>query len=256
MFKLELSVADLAACDEILCLADTKLVLGGWHMITIANGRAIGDWNAICGMMQAHYGHARALYGYLSKFGLTRADAEWNRAADEIRSSDLLDKPPASWADLILSTYLVERAMATLLTAYAQDRAEPQLAGIAAKIGAETEFHFSYLQGWLKVLASSRPQELEQSAAARWGQMLQWWGPDAAEDALFSAGRRVVSRRQLRAQFLNDARNDAAACGFSLDLSTPAIAHWQPQSMRASREGLPASLFELIHFKHTELAMP
>lgn len=256
MIRTDLSTADQARYDEILCLADTKLVLAGWHMITLPNGRAIGDWNAICGMMQAHYGHARALYAYLSKHGLTRADAEWNRSAKEIRSSELLDKPPESWTDLILSTYLVEHAAASLLTVYEKDTEDQQLAGLAAKIGNETRFHFSYLEGWLKVLAQSRREELERYAIPRLAQMLQWWGPEGVADSPFAMGQRAVSRQAMRADFLDRTRSGAAACGFSLDGAAPSIPYWDPTTMRASREGLPPSLFELIRFKNTELAMP
>ena len=247
--------ADQARYDEILCIADTKLVLAGWHMITIPNGRAIADWNAICGMMQAHYGHARALYAYLARYGLTRADAEWNRSAMEIRSADILDKPPSSWTDLIVSTHLVERAVSTLICAYQED-ADDQLARLAGKIRAETEFHFSYLKGWLKVLASSRREELERLATSRTGAMLQWWGPDGSQDTPHALGQRQLTRKQMRSAFLGDARADAVACGFTLREESAPAANWHQPTMRVSREGLPPRLFEQIRFKNTELAMP
>lgn len=255
MSNIQLSPADQARYDEVLCIADTKLVMAGWHVVTIPNGRAIADWTAICGMLQAHYGHARALYGYLSKFGLTRAEAEWDRSAMQIRSADLLDKAPTSWCDLIVSTYMVERALATTISAYEKD-ADPQVAGLAAKIGVETQFHFSYLKGWLKVLATSQRQELERLAAQRLTLMLQWWGPEGSDDAPFAHGQRAVTRSQLRAAFLNDVQSDAANYGFSLRLDAPSMTNWNPQSMRVSRDGLPPRLFEQIRFKNTELAMP
>jgi 1,2-phenylacetyl-CoA epoxidase catalytic subunit len=255
MGNVQLSPAEQARYDEILCIADTKLVLAGWHMITIPNGRAIADWNAICGMLQAHYGHARALYGTLSKYGLTRAEAEWDRSAMQIRSADLLDKPPASWCDLIVSTYMVERAAAGLVSVYEKD-ADAEFAGLAAKISSETQFHFSYLKGWLKVLADSQREELERLAALRVKAMLQWWGPEDGEDAPFAHGQRPLTRDQLRAAFLRDVQSDAATCGFSLRPDAPVVGSWSQRSMRVSREGLPAGLFEMIRFKHIELAMP
>ncbi len=256
MSKVQLSPADQARYDEILCIADTKLVLAGWHMITIPNGRAIADWNAICGMLQSHYGHARALYSTLSKYGLTRAEAEWDRSAAQIRSADLLDKPPASWCDLIVSTYMIERAVASMISAYESD-ADAQFAGLAAKINAETQFHFSYLKGWMKVLATSQHEELERLATLRVNAMLQWWGPQGGEDAPFAHGQRPLTRDQLRSEFLSDAQRDAGACGFTLRAdSLPSIASWNQQTMRVSREGLPPRLFEQIRFKNTELAMP
>jgi len=255
MANIQLSPAEQARYDEILCIADTKLVLAGWHMITLPNGRAIADWNAVCGMLQSHYGHARALYGALSKFGLTRAEAEWNRSAMQIRSADLLDRPPASWCDLIVSTYMVERAIATMVSAYEKD-ADAAFAGLAEKISAETQFHFSYLKGWMKVLATSQREELERLAALRTKAMLQWWGPEEGEDAPFAHGQRPLTRMQLRAAFLSDVQREAAACGFSVRPDAPSIGSWNQQTMRVSRDGLPPRLFEQIRFKNIELAMP
>lgn len=256
MSQVQLSPAEQARYDEILCIADTKLVLAGWQVVTVPNGRAIADWTAISGMLQNHYGHARALYGNLSKFGLTRAQAEWDRSATQIRSADLLDKAPVSWCDMIVSTYLVERAVATLVGAYGKD-ADAQFAGLAAKIGTETQFHFNYLKGWLQVLATSQREELERLAAQRVALMLQWWGPQGAEDAPFAHGHRPLTREQLRAAFLSEAQREAAACGFTLRVQAPTVAaSWNPQTMRVSREGLPPRLFEQIRFKNTELALP
>lgn len=255
MTQVQLSPADKATYDEILCIADTKLVLAGWLMIAIPNGRALADWNAMCGILQDHYGHARALYSFLSKYGLTRAEAEWNRSAMEIRSADLLDTPPSSWCDLIVSTYLVERAVASMVSAYERDT-DVGLAGLAAKIGVETGFHFSYLKGWMKVLATSQRGELERLFALRLPTMLQWWGPNGCEDAPFAQDRRALTREQVRSKFLEDAQADTAACGFSLQADPPAFSYWSPTTMRVSRTGLPSKLFEQIRFKNTELAMP
>lgn len=183
--KLEFQTpTDQAVFDEILCIADAKLVLAGWYMITVPNGRAIADWSAICGMMQDHYGHARALYGYLERFGLTREQAEWSRTPTNIRSPEVLDSPPRSWADLIATCYLVEKALDTLLGAYDQAQADPKLAGIVRRIGREVSFHFNYLEGWLKVVASTHPADLVSALQRRLEDVLKWWGPSGAVDLL------------------------------------------------------------------------
>lgn len=260
MKKQPLAIEDQAWYDEILCIADTKQVLAGWYMITLPNGRSIADWNAICGMMQDHYGHARALYGSLKDYGLTREDAEYNRGAKEIRSPEMLDTPPESWLDLIVASYLAERAIDTLLSAYEQDprKGEPAsaFAPLARKIGRETQFHLRYFSGWLKVLAVKQTPDLERIFLLRLERMLRWWGPHGMEDFLHTSGQRPMSRDQLREKYLAVIERELSGMGIRCNLPSQSIEGWRPRDMRATPHGLPEKLFELMRFKYTELAMP
>lgn len=256
MTKQVLSPAEQALYDEMYCIADAKLVLAGWYMITIPNGRAIADWNAICGMMQDHYGHARALYGYLGGFGLTREEAEWTRTAKQIRSPELLDAPPESWLDLIVASYVTEQAIDTLLGAYGGNQGVPELAALAQKIGRESEFHFNYFRGWLRVLAPGVTPELERRLSERMGQMLRWWGPDEADDSVCSGGWRSMSRSQLKDAFVASVKREVESIGIRCEVQAPDGKSWKATTMRAVEDGIPEKLFELVRFKHIELAMP
>lgn len=240
--------------DEIMCIADTKMVLAGWYMIAIPNGRAIADWASTCGMMQDHYGHARALFTYLGRYGLTREEAEWTRSADEIRGPAILDAPPASWTDFIVSSFLVEQALATLLSAHKQNETDPEFAGLASKIVKESLFHLSYLKGWLTVLESSQNEALLAAISKRLPAILEWWGPADAADPLADSRLRPAKRQALRMSFLDEV-------GKVLPIALQATGEqsgkdWDPETMRTGAPGIPASLFEIIRFKNIELAMP
>src|SRR2546423_14823345 len=105
-------------------------------------------------MLQDHSGHARALYQYLGRYGLTREEAEWARGPAEIRPARLLDRPPRSWTDFVVTMLCAEHLLSTVLGGYRDNQQDRALAGLARKMEREARFHLSYASGWLKVVAS------------------------------------------------------------------------------------------------------
>ena len=56
--------------NDLLAIADTRLVLGNWYAECVMNGRSLPDFAAILGMCTSNYGHTRAIYQYLAAHGL------------------------------------------------------------------------------------------------------------------------------------------------------------------------------------------
>lgn len=242
--------------DELLCVADSKFILGSWYFVALPNGRSVSDWTALCAMLQTHYGHARALYRYFSRFGFSREEAEWRREPNSIRSLKLLDRPPESWEDFVLATYLVEQAVKVRLDAIAAADCEHTLSRLIAKISKETRFHLAYAEGWLKALSSSPTPALEESIVRRYPEILDWWGAPGGTDPLFEAGRRSLSDEELLRQY----RDELAKTFFELKLRLPnepvRSADWRLDIRRSGPAGIPDKLFELIRFRNPELAVP
>ena len=94
--------------NDLLAIADTKLVLGNWYAECTMNGRSLPDFAAILGMCTANYGHTRAIYQYLAAHGHDYDYLERGRGPEDICSSNLLDEAPAGWEDFIVSTWLAE----------------------------------------------------------------------------------------------------------------------------------------------------
>ena len=46
--------------NDLLALADTKLVLGNWYAECVMNGRSLPDFAAILGMCTSNYGHTES----------------------------------------------------------------------------------------------------------------------------------------------------------------------------------------------------
>lgn len=238
--------------DELYCIADAKLVLAGWYMLVLRNGRSIADFTSICAMMQGQYGHARAIYQHLGAFGVTREEVEWTRGAKDIRSPKMLDRPPQSWSDFIATVFMAEQAISTQLSAYKSIETDRTLARLAAKVLKESRFHLSYSIGWIKALRKNPASTIDDDAARRLVEAVDWWGGADQPDVLFSNGYRDTEDSELRSRFLE-------AVGEIFDvpgaLAAPAKS-WQRSVRRNGNPGIPETLFEHIRFKNIELALP
>jgi 1,2-phenylacetyl-CoA epoxidase catalytic subunit len=240
--------------DELLCVADTKLVMGNWLAETVMNGRALPDFAAMLGMCTTSYGQTRALYQFLAPGQDAYGHLERGRDRHEIHSMNLLDAPPQNWADLVLTIWLAERATWTMMSGFLS-HPDRRVAALARKIGEESYFHLKYATGWFAVLADEigARGSLEEAFAERLPLALDWFGPGDAEDALHLAGERAATPEELRDSFLVDVTEEIKACGIvaTADVGRP-VEEWRPVARR--RGPLSESLFEVIRFKDPGLA--
>jgi 1,2-phenylacetyl-CoA epoxidase catalytic subunit len=235
--------------DELLAIADTKLVLGNWYAVCIMNGRSLPDFAALTAMTGVTYGHTRALYQYLVNFGTDYATLERGRGPGDIRSMNLLDVAPKGWEDFLAATWLAEQAAWAMLSGFlhSPDRV---LAGLVEKIGQEVYFHFKYLAGWIRVVAESESARAAFVAAfaARYPVALQWFGAGGA-DALHAAGLRDLPVDKLRRAFAAEAAKIADVVHQPVELpdAAPTAAGWRADARRAGV--LPPRLYEVVRFK-------
>lgn len=247
--------------DELLCVADTKLVMGNWLAETVMNGRSLPDFAAMLGMCTTSYGQARALYQFISDGGEAYTVLERGRRRDQIRSMNLLDEPPRNWPDLVLTIWLAERATWTMMSGFLS-HPDRRMAALARKVGEEAYFHLKYATGWFRVLAAEEEprRQLAAAAAARLPVAADWFGPQGAAeviDSLLAAGGRTAPVDELRDQFLLDVAVELKSVGLAApgELASNEVAaeeEWRPEARR--RGPLPAGLFEVIRFKDPAMA--
>lgn len=247
--------ARTALQDELLCVADTKLVLGNWFAECVMNGRSLPDFAAMLGICTASYGQTRAVYRYLDAFDHSYAQLERGRGAGEIRSMDLLDGPPEHWQDFLVSIWLAEQATWSMASGFLRNR-DRTVAGIARKIGEEAYFHLKWAVGWFRVVESS-PEEcrlLAEAMERRYPLTLRWFGPPGAPDVLAEAGLRDDPLDDIRSGFVGEVRDATAPLGVDVDALPGAEfpGAWRSDARRTG--ALPAGLFEVIRFKDPELA--
>ncbi len=219
----------------VLCLADTKLVLGNVCVATVFNGRSIGDFATLLAMASSAFGATRSLYRWLERDEVSYDWLERGRGADEIAAMDMLDAPPASWVDLMTTLGLAEAATSAVARSLAQ-RAEPTLANQLKKLERDSAFHIAYVVGWLKVSCEQGPQALRASVRTRFPLALRWLQgcESRAVDAFLQACQPL-------AELVAEPWPDAA----------PRSGEWDAERARAGV--LPQRLFELVRFKDAEL---
>lgn len=241
--------------DELLCVADTKLVLGNWFAECVMNGKSLPDFAAMLGMCTASYGQTRAIYRYLDVLDYSYSHLETGRGAEDICSMDLLDEPPTDWPDFIVAIWLAEQASWSMASSLLRvpDRT---IAGIGRKIGEEAYFHLKYASGWLRILEGSDDDRaaVRRSLSLRWPSALRWFGPVGSADRLADAGWRDPSLADLRTGFIHEVRQSVAPLRIDVEtLPGPVFdPEWRPRARRSG--SLPPRLFEVIRFKDPELA--
>lgn len=223
--------------DMLLCLADTKLVLGNVCIATVFNGRSIGDFATILAMAGTSLGTARSIYRMLEEHGYDYVYLERARGREEIAATDLLDSPPRSWAELMMTIYLTEAAGRVMAQRLVGD-GDRRLAALVALMSKDGAFHESFALGWLKVLAEHERQDVIDALALRVPLALRWicGGPDVLGGELTPSLDRL---------------------GAAVALAMPTIPASNPPDWdsRRRRAGVvPASLWEVVRLKDPELA--
>ncbi|GAA4539177.1 Phenylacetic acid catabolic protein [Pseudonocardia xishanensis] len=244
----------MTLADELLCVADTKLVMGNWLAETVMNGRSLPDYAAMLGMCTTSFGQTRALYQFLAPGYEAYSRLERGRDRDEICSMNLLDAPPRNWEDQVLTIWLAERATWTMMSGFL-DHPDRRVAALARKIGEEAYFHLKYASGWFRLLVEEDESRaaLEQVYDARLPLAADWFGPTDLEDPLHAAGERAVTPEQLRTSFLVDVAVELKSFGMVASAAlTPPSGDWRDDARR--RGPLPEGLFEVIRFKDPALA--
>jgi len=234
-----------AVRDELLCVADSKWVLGHWYIKLIQNGRSLTDFNALAAMSQDQLGHTRSFFGMLEEWGQSSERLEFGRSRLEVHSMDMLDAPPANWADFLVTASLAEYALRTLLGAYDKSR-NRVLANFAVQCEREAEFHTLYLDGGLQGLSDVEREEARQAFARRYP-LAQRWFTAGHDDPVAATGWREATMASLSADFKQVvAEGVAAHLETTLPADSPAPAHWDGARRRERGTGMPPRLWEFV----------
>ncbi|PHR51563.1 Phenylacetic acid catabolic protein [Cycloclasticus sp.] len=233
--------------NELLAVADTKLVLGNWYVECTHNGRSVPDFAGLLGMATTTYGQVRSLYLYLMNFGCKYETLERGRQADEISSMDLLDSPPESWEDFIATSFLAEQATWMMLSGFL-DHPDRALSGLANKIGQEIYFHLKFYKGWMDIFVESGNTAFLDYLNARYPIALRWFGNQLNQDLLSENGLRNVPLADIKNAFTAEVTKvyeafDANSLSDDVDYA----AGWNETKRRTGN--LPDSLYEIIRFK-------
>ncbi len=141
--------------DLLLALADDELILGWRNSEWTGIAPFLEEDVAFSSIAQNEIGHARALYELAARELGTDADAlAFDRSPEEYRSSPLVELRRLEWARTIARHWLYETADAIRIEAL-RASADPEIAGIAAKIDREEVYHRIHAEMWIDRLLAS-----------------------------------------------------------------------------------------------------
>jgi len=141
--------------ELILTLADNKRLLGIRYSDWMLGAPTLETGIAASSMAQDEWGHSRLTYALLSDFGEDPKRLEHEREAAGYHSSEILDAPFGSWADLVAASLLLDTAFAVQYGALVESRYVP-VRNRVQKLLDEEEYHFQYAAGWTPRLAAAR----------------------------------------------------------------------------------------------------
>ena len=146
--------------QRLLAIADDELVLGWRNSEWTGIAPFLEEDVAFSSIAQNEIGHARALYSVAAEeLGTTADELAFDRAPEEYRCAPLVELKRLEWAPTIARHYLYETADAVRTDAL-KDPADPELAGLAAKIDREETYHRMHAQMWFERLEDD-PRFLE-----------------------------------------------------------------------------------------------
>ena len=230
---------------EMLCLSDTKWVLGHWYAKVILNGRTVPDFSSMAGMSQDELGHTRAMLNYLEQSqGLPEHQLEFGRSVEQIHNMQLLDQAPESWADFVVSVFLAEHALWSTLESYVEGN-NVAVANLCKKFSEEGYFHRIYIEGWLGTLEGDELAQAVVSLQERLAHARQWFKEPTSE-GLLETGERTMSLSQCRDHFEQSVQKLSEMLGIEVPVSHDPDQEWDSVRRRPKDSRMPARLWEYV----------
>jgi phenylacetate-CoA oxygenase PaaI subunit len=201
-------------------LADNKFYLGRRYAEWCSSAPTLESSVAAAAMAQDELGHARAIYPLLKTLSPdtgAEADPETRTAFTAL---SCLSEPFGGWEDFVAANVLIDNAL-TLVFESGKDSSFEPLAGRSRKVLQEERMHAQHGEGWVRRMAreGGAVRETEQRALrSLWDEVLCWFGPTGAADALATAGVLDATPDELRARFLALVGPTLTAVGLDLPI--------------------------------------
>jgi ring-1,2-phenylacetyl-CoA epoxidase subunit PaaC len=164
--------------DLLLAIADDELVLGWRDSEWTGIAPFLEEDVALSSIAQGEIGHARALYELAgAELGTAPDELAFDRKPEEYRCAPLVElRLVHDWAATIARRFLYETADAIRVEAL-QAAADPELAGLAAKMEREEAYHRMHATMWAERLRAE--PRFTEALATLWGPALGLVDEDA-----------------------------------------------------------------------------
>jgi ring-1,2-phenylacetyl-CoA epoxidase subunit PaaC len=137
-----------ANAQALLPIADDELVLGWRDSEWTGIAPSLEEDVAFSSIAQNEIGHARALYELAAReLGTTADELAFDREPGEYRCAPLVQQRRLDWAHTIARHYVYETADEIRLAAL-KESPDPDVAGLAAKMDREEQYHRLHARMW------------------------------------------------------------------------------------------------------------
>ncbi|MDC0651405.1 phenylacetate-CoA oxygenase subunit PaaI [Hellea sp.] len=233
-----------ALLGELLCISDSKWVLGHWYVKVIPNGRSVPDFSSMAGMAQDELGQTRAMLDYLEQsFNLPENQLEFGRSIEDIHSMELLDASPRNWGDFVVTAFLAEQALWSVLEGFVGS-SNVGLSNMCKKFSEEGYFHRLYVDGWMEALTDEEKQDAIKAMPKRLSHARQWF--NFGSDLLNEKDIRPWSASECREHFELGLGNLAKALSLGLPKANEFSGSWDGRRRRPEGSAMPAGLWEYV----------
>lgn len=233
--------ADLreALHDLILCLADSKRIMGIRYADWVLGAPELEASIAASSLAQDEWGHSRILYAMLKDFGTDPEKVEHERTPAEYRNVEAVDRPLETWPEFVVTNAVVDGALTIQLEALRESR-YASLRQRMQKQLEEERFHEGHGIAWLKRLGAASDasrQAVQDALDDRWSAVLHWFGPDdfgadgVAENLWGGTGG------ELRERFTNRIAPRLQKCGLQVPETELDFTGWDESARRKTRDG-------------------
>jgi len=196
-----------ALVNLIVCVTDNKYFLGRRVSEWCTGAPTLEAGVACAAIAQEELGTVRAIQPLLNELSWRRAPKPLEREGDRERKYcvSFLDKPYATWAEMVAAMALVDTATTTLLAHLVNSRYEP-LARRAARAVEAERFHLGFVEGQVRdlVVGPGGRERLKEAVEKNLAEVLCWFGPpgEPGVTALREEGLLTGSNEELRQAFL------------------------------------------------------
>lgn len=232
----------------LVALSDSKLLLGYHYGEWTFGPPAIEAGIAACSMAQEEFGHARLLNGILKReFGIETDPLSDTRPPERLASIASLDRPFASWADVVAANAVVDQALSLELSAF-EGGWEP-LARVVPKMLLEEKFHYDHAEGWMRLIegeGGAARALLDDALGRALTAVAAFFGPPGHDAGLVQEGLKLAGDDELRARLFRRVAAlvaDPAAAGLAAHeeawdlLAPPSWQGWDAERRRLAAGG-------------------
>jgi 1,2-phenylacetyl-CoA epoxidase catalytic subunit len=206
----------------LVVVGDNKHWMARWLSQWAVGAPGLESAVAAAAIAQGHFGQARALFPFVEQYLSVDHDLEGPEDRERRYSVSALDDPFVSWAQAVVTLFLVDNGLNVVLRSLEQTQDE--LARRIGRVLDESRFYRDFATGRLEDLTRNWEHGREQltpHVAPILTEMLCWFGPAGEEgvEHLVAEGVLTLDNDAMRQAFLDEVAPTLLALDYELPVT-------------------------------------